>query len=146
MVLPGKALALVHFHAEGLDHPVALDGLLQQGRQVSQRALPLAAGTAHFFVHLRERENRDGKDNKGEQGEEPVFQKCHHHQCCQGGGVAHHRSCGLGECLTYHRGVVGDAGENRAGRIAVKIGEGQGLEVDVQRVAQVSHDTLANIL
>ena len=138
----GLGLLLV---GEGFDHFQALDGLLNAAVDLAQGGLLLLIEAAAAPAQLFEQGHGQGQHQGGDDEQLPVDDDHHGHQAHKGEAAGQHRHHALLQGQLHVVRVVGEAAHQLAVGVAVKIGQGQVLQLVKQVPAQAVHATLGQL-
>ena len=141
---PGGAALLVLFHAVGLDMPGALKGLAQQGRELADLGLGIGGHPANAPADRDDRADRQREDEERNEGEKPILIEHHADQENDRHRVLADACEDICRGTAQQRRVAGEARNQGAARMSVKIGEIGPHQPGKERDLHIGDDTLAD--
>ena len=139
MALRFEALPVV-----GLDVARALKRLVEPGGEKAQLVERGRRDLAHALADLRDRIDRDGKDDAGDQRELPVLFEHDADQKQQGQRILDHAGERVRDGVAHHVDVVGEPRDEPAGRRVLEEREVEAKDVGEDPALQIGDDALAN--
>ena len=122
----------------------ALERLVEQRRQLADLDLGVGRDAAHAPAEPRERPQRERKRHEGDQRQHPILIKHEGDEADRGHRFLAQPGQDGGRGAAQHVGVVGEARDQRAGRVGMEKGEIGAHQPGEQRELDIGDDALAD--
>ena len=139
-----RALRLEGLAVVGLDVARALEGLVEPGGKEAELVERRRRDLAHPLADPRDRIDRDGEDDAGDQRELPVLLEHDADEEQQGQRILDHAGERVRDGVAHHVDVVGKPRDEPAGRGVLEEGEVEAEDVSEDPALQIGDDALAD--